>query len=444
MLYILIHRIIKELEERSKGKSDELEQLAQWNASLQSERDSLLKSIQLLEGTTIKDYEKTLKEKNELLNEMSEVVEALKEQILLVERDSSEKMNALELTTLEQAQEAEKEASDTILKLEHDLEQASKKMSEAVTQAEELQILNDCLETECDSLREKLSKCQEEYNSDRDKIAGALLGFDEEMTNAEAKIKSVLDELEAEKGKGKDLSTTLSKSKQHCDSLESQVKNLEAKCSDLELECKTKQDQVKSLEKKQADHGHELSVYQEAIKMLQEKVDGAYGPDATSKSDSSRPSTEIQRVKKQLDEAIAAQNDMAKNSKEEADALRAELSKEKNRLGRLQKLCFNARQDLKRLQEQKGFLETTLQRSIKFIKHLQQSSDNTDAHSTATNKIAISNFDQICLPMDTSLKQTGDGGAEELQVVFSYIENHMNCNEGGEESERLIASSHSW
>ena len=266
------------------------------------------------------------------------------------------------------------------------------------------------------------------------------------MTNAEAKIKSVLDELEVEKGKAKDLSTTLSKSKQQCDSLESKMKNMEAKCSDLESECKAKQEKINSLEKKQADHDHELSVYQEAIKMLQEKIDGAYGPDVTSKTDSScLTSTETERLKKQLDEALAAQNDMAKNSKEEVEALRAELTKEKNRLGRLQKLCFNARQDLKRMQDQKGFLETSLQRSISFIKHLQQSSDNTDAHSTATNKIAVSNFDQIfCLPIDTGLKSTEGGYPEGLHDAFSYIENQMNCNDGRNESDRLITSSHSW
>ena len=419
--------------------------MSQLNTNVQSERDSLLERIQALEESNV-EYEKSLNEKNELLNEMSEVVETLKEHILAVERDSSEKLRDVELTALEQSQEAQKVATETIQKLEQDYNQTNDELKNANVQVKELQILNDCLESECNSLRDKIDKAHEEFNTDRDKIAGALLGFDEEMTNAEAKIKSVLDELEIEKKKGQETSTKLSKVQSHCDTIMGDMESLQAKCSNLESECKLKQEQLDEWDKKQADREHELSVYQEAIKMLQERVDKAYGPNSNVKADSSSQNMKIDTLQQQLDELLQAQNNKKEAGDEEITSLKEQLQKEKSRLGRLQKLCFNAKQDLSQLQGQKKFLETSLKESIKFIKQLKGYDNDIAAESNVVSpKAGVIVFDQICLPFDTAgTVSNGTADSGELQKFLSYVENQMTCNGDKAASDQLISSLNSW
>jgi chromosome segregation ATPase len=458
-VFLLTNRIIKELEERLKGKSTELEKLTQWSSGVEAERDSLTERIRMMEETTIKGYEKTLDEKNSLLNEMSEVIEALKEQIIAAERDAKEqilaaerkasvKLQEFELAAQEQAQEAEIMATERVHQLEQVSHESSKELNNAMLQIKELQVLNDCLETECDSLRDKLSKCQEEYNVDRDKIAGALLGFDEEMTNAEAKIKSVLDELEIEKSKANELSAALEQAENHHDTLEAELKSFQARCTDLESECRSKTDQLDEWEKKQSDHEHELSVYQEAIKMLQEKVDEAFEQETANKADSSLTnsspdnSTEVTKLQLQLDakDCISQKND------EEISSLRQELVKERGRLGRLQKLCFNARQDLLQLRNQKSFLETSLKRSIDFIKQLKHSGNHhTENGGLVTKKSAvIGDFDRICLPLDTRAITNDNNGPGELQDFFTYIEHQVTCTDNDRDTSDQLTTTNSW
>lgn len=438
----MLNRIIKELEERSKQKSDELAQMAQWNESIETERNSLVQRIREMEGTTLPSYEKTLHEKNELLNEMSEVVEALKEQILLAEGDAAERIKEMELVSLENAQAAEKEASERINLIELKSHELVNELKNAMRHAKELEALNDCLETECDSLREKLSKCQEDYSTDRDKIAGALLGFDEEMTNAEAKIKSVLDELEVEKTKVNELSTALSHAEHRGEILESEMKNLQEKCSDLDMKCRQKQEELEALDKKQAHHEHELSVYQEAIKILQEKVDEAYGNEAKTQEDPSpNHDVEVEKLQKQLDDSLSAKNIIIEQNGEEIASLKEELAKEKGRLCRLQKLCFNAKQDMAKLKEQKNWLESSLKRSIDFIKRIKQS----DCETMPKRSGGIGGFDQLCLPMDAPPDGRTDGkGQEELQDFFTYIENQVTCADGKDAQDQIIDASNSW
>ena len=416
-----------------------MNEMSHWNANLQSERDSLLERIQTFEETHI-EYEKSLNEKNELLNEMSEVVETLKEHILAVERDSSEKLRDVELTALEQSQEAQKVATETIQKLEHDYHRSNEELRNANVKVKELQTLNDCLESECDSLRDKIDKAQDEFNTDRDKIAGALLGFDEEMTNAEAKIKSVLDELELEKKKGQEISTKLSEAEKVRDTIMGDIKSLQDKCSSLESECKLKQEQLDEWDKKQADREHELSVYQEAIKMLQERVDKAYESNSNTNTDSSSQNSKMDTLQQQLDKVLQAQNNKKEGEDEEIISLKEKLIKEKSRLGRLQKLCFNAKQDLSKLQDQKEFLETSLKQSIKFIKQLKGRDNDIAAESNiVTTKAGVmSNFDQICLPLDIGNVSNGTTDYGELQKFLSSIENQMTCNEGENASDRLM------
>lgn len=426
------NRIIKDLEQRSKEKSDEVEQMVQWNASVQYERDSLAQQFA--------SCEKTLNEKNELLNEMSEVIEALKQQIEAAERDAAERIKEMELECLENAQTTEKTTAERINQLENDARELSNELKNAMNQSKELEVLNDCLETECDSLREKLSKCQEEYSTDRDKIAEALLGFDEEMTNAEAKIKSVLDELEVEKKKSSELSSSLSQAENSREALESEVNALRIKCSDLESECRVRQTQIDDLDKKQADHEHELCVYKEAIKMLQEKVDDAYGADdavITHARSVLHNDTEAEKLQRQLDYSLKAKNIIIEQNGEEIGKLKEELAKEKGRLGRLQKLCFNAKHELVKLEDQKSWLETSLRRSISFIKHMKQTDGDTVSKRPGVD------FDRLCLPMDYHVVSP-EGKQGELQDFFAYIENQVTCKDGKDAQDQLIAASNSW
>merc|ERR1712008_130493 len=64
-----------------------------------------------------------------------------------------------------------------------------------------LRRLNIELESETDALKDKLKKVEKDYSEDRDKIASALVGFEEEMTAAEGKLRGALDDLEKEKSK---------------------------------------------------------------------------------------------------------------------------------------------------------------------------------------------------------------------------------------------------
>lgn len=416
--------------------------MAQWNATIQSERDSLVQRIKTLEQDTIPSYDRTLNEKNELLNEMSEVVEALKDQIVVAEKESDEKIKKMELESLENAQTAGKAAAERIDQLELDVHKLSNELKNAMQQSRELEVLNDFLESECDSLREKISKCQEEYNTDRDKIAEALLGFDEEMTNAESKIKSVLDELEVEKKKASELSSTLSQAEINREAMESQMKSLQTKYNDLESECRQKQEQLDDLDKKQAVHDHELSVYQEALKTLQEKVDEAYGAEATTSTLAESKvlsSLETNELQKQHQDSLKTKNTIIEQNDEEIASLKEELAKEKSRLGRLQKLCFNAKQDLVKLQDQKSWLESSLKRSIDFIKQMKQSDNDT-----STKRPGVY-FDQLCLPMDASQIISVDGKNQgELQDFFTYIENQVTCTDGKDAQDNLISASNSW
>lgn len=392
------------MEDRSEAKSNKLEQMAEWSANVEFERHSLVEQIQT-EETVIKDYEKTLSEKNELLNEMSEVVEALKEQIIMAEKNSLEKVKELE--------------------------------NNATQQAKEFHALNSSLEKECDLLRDKLSKCQEEYNVDRDKIAGALLGFDEEMTNAETRFKSVLDELEAEKSKAKESANVLADLENRHKKIEEDMKNLQIKYSDLELECKHKQELLDELDKKQVDYELELK----AIKISQEKVDVVKCleknmPD--SFSDDAKRATCHNQV-----DTLTAEDCMFEKNEEELVSLKKQLVKEKARQGRLQRLCFNARQDLRRLQEEKDSLESSLQQSIKIIKQMKNSDENEEG-TVAKKGGIIGNFDQLCHSVDTLTIVSDDKGAREVQDFFTYIENQVTCADGRNAADQIIAASNSW
>jgi chromosome segregation ATPase len=279
---------------------------------------------------------------------------------------------------------------------------------------------------------------------DRNKIAGALIGFDEEMTNAEAKIKSVLDELENEKKKVRELSDSLSAAETHCKAFEIEAKEMQVEVSHLESECKWKQEQLDELEKKHIEHEQELVVYQEALKMLQDKVESDESTGARS--------TSIQEFDSLRDQVSAI-----KEKDREILSLKEDLVKEKSRLGRLQKLCFNARSDLLRLRDQKKLLEASLQRSIEFIKDLKQKGGTahgakhvvSSCDSEGEPKMIDIALDEMRSSALVDLDQndtpiTSDAGLGfNLENFFTFIENQVSFTEK-DAADQLITTSNSW
>lgn len=355
------------------------------------------------------------------INEMQTVTEQLTEEC----RQKGQKVAELE--------EAENELSE-LRKLKSGLEF---KRDELSNECNKLQKWNIGLESETAALKEKLGNVEKDYSEDRDKIASALAGFDEEMTKAGAMMKemkeveaNLMDELMKEKANVKDLIDSHEKAAKEramgdeafIQNMENEREHFETKMNEAEKahaelmdELEKEKLKVKDLIKSQVDevedktaelskakekvakYQQDIGVYEEAIRMLQKQVD-ILQQMADAECDKCTETTKVggmrfkQMKGKAIEEArqeyhderqellsrvntqkLEHENAMAKIVVLEEKCLSSEES-----MGKLEKLCTQARRDLFRLRDQKNYLEGSLGRSIQYIKDMMQSQGGID------------------------------------------------------------------
>lgn len=340
------------------------------------------------------------------------------------------------------------------------MEEAESELSslrESKAECDRLRELNDGLEAETSALKEKLRKIEGEYGEDREKIATALAGFDEEMTNAEAKLRSVLDELEQEKKKVKNLTEAQSGLPNMELPETSDRKAFETELQKVKEECETRVDKYKK----------DIGVYEEAIKMLQKQVDIledlSSAPECAKclemgkmkASEETRVEQLVAKAKQEAKEEVRDEvreefiyqintqqlehDRVVKEKDANISALQEKYNFRKDNMDQLEQLCSRARQDLSHLMDQKDYLEKSLERSIHYIKDLKQSqqaiaSGATDAielvMASSPGEGFLNELDDICGPIFEStptitipkdIKSLKDVGAE-LDALLASVE----------------------
>ena len=163
----------------------------------------------------------------------------------------------------------------------NEMQNITEQLADECRQKDKLHKLKSALESETDALKEKLGKTEKDYGDDRVKIANALAGFDEEMTNAEAKLRTVIGELEKEKGKVTELKMVNETHERAVSEMQVDLrqkmemgnKNLrqefDREKEKMELDMEKIKDECKARVSK---YQQDISVYEEALKMLQKQV----------------------------------------------------------------------------------------------------------------------------------------------------------------------------
>eukprot|EP01082_Thalassiosira_pseudonana_P002990 g3330.t1 g3330 contig12:1855108-1860390(-) len=437
LLNAKVQRLEAQIDEQSVWK-DQLDKTIEMNSLLASKASRLEAQVE----------DQTLELQAAKLSEAD--VEASLSETLQLSEDLTARLNALKNEKQVLAEKLQEESREKRQNADS-LREATQLVSEFEDpkNCRRFEVLKDVLESERDSLREKLEKSEEEYTADRDKIAEALLGFNEEMTNAETKIKGVLDELEKEKAKVK--------------ALTEENENLSNKVDVQKLQLEV--DRLKEeLETKNTTHEQELGVFQEAIKILQVKL--AEGELAMKSANNESDEAKIKDIKQQWLASLGSQKgkyDVIVERKElEVSQLKKALIKERSRLTKLEVVCVKARKDLLRLRDQKKSLEASLQKSIDFIKDLkyQKSMESVDDYSTRPQSsrkhqkngilaggVSIEDYDDVCFPIidavidprhakmiangqqlvQNEIKELGG----DLEDLLTCIETQLSC--GGDE-----------
>lgn len=209
----------------------------------------------------------------------SRLRESIAEMQSLTEQISGEcTQKAEKVAQLEDARRQLDVSSHTKSEVESERDGLTVKLGALEKEHSELQKLNSVLEAESDGLKDKLTKIEGEYGEDRSKIAKALAGFDDEITNAESKLNGVMDELEKEKARVAELLAAQEEAagqKKIDDELNEQEIEIEQKMRESERKTSTEElTKVKvESEKKMCKYEADIGVYAEAIKMLQKQVD---------------------------------------------------------------------------------------------------------------------------------------------------------------------------
>jgi len=266
-------RILAKMKDLSHTLDDcenELKKAAQYSSSLSAkvarlesqveDQDMELQAARLSEADVEASLNESLRKIQNLESEAKLLTEKLQEE------------SKIKLDKIEELNEASKRIED----LERDGKSHAEEMKEQEkihrSQSEaiaKLQKSNSGLEAERDALISQLEEIQQEYDEDRDKIANALVGFDEEMTNAETKLKSVLEELEITRKKVEELNGDKEEALKE---IANGRKNLE----ECKVEFKKAEEGILALknefQKSQAEYDKDIEVYQETIRELQDQI----------------------------------------------------------------------------------------------------------------------------------------------------------------------------
>eukprot|EP00986_Skeletonema_menzelii_P008469 scaffold3573_cov153-Skeletonema_menzelii.AAC.7 len=269
-------------------------------------------------------------------------------------------------------------------------------LKQATAENEKLQQLNSSLRKERDGLKASMKKLQDECNEERNKIAIALSGFDEEMASAEANLRSTRKELEEEKAKVKVLRLPL----------EEATKKMEDEIALLKEEN----------ESDKAKFEKEASVYNEAIKMLQKQCDLLQGlvdngcekcsrNELTNEAHESGSSTEWEEVLKERDDEILQ--------------LKEKCVKREEFMATLEKLCAKARHDLVTLRKEKKDLEVAIQRYTN-VHDIARCDDGT---SKAVDELFGPIIDKA--PSMNDIDNVINKGEKEFKNIITYVEDQI-------------------
>jgi myosin heavy subunit len=300
-----------------------------------------------------------------------------------------------ELTTkLNDSESSLQKSLEHVKKLIEEEHSNHEALKQAKAENEKLQQANSSLRKERDGMKSSVKKLQEEINNERNQIASALEGFDEEMASAETRLRSVQKELEEEKGKVKLLQLPL----------QEVTKKMEDEITALKEE---KESGRVKFEK-------EASVYNEAIKMLQKQVDLLQGLvdagcEKCSRTDEDT-SNEVHDVKlvKELEEMLKERDDHINHLEEKC------LKREESMV-MLEKLCAKARDDLLTLRNEKKDLELAVQRYAS-MNAIVKCDDGT---SKAVNELFGPIIDAA--PSMNDIDDMINKGEKEFHNIMTYV-----------------------
>lgn len=393
----------EDLQAEKMSKAQEKMSKAQLEASLEEcmkRIEDLTLELQAAEKSEA-DVEASLQECMKKIEDQNIDLQAARMSEADVEASLEECMNKIdELTSLQKNLQDMQELNEK----EHS--QQMEALKQATAENEKVQHLNSILEKERDELMESMKKLEKECNEERDKIASALEGFDEEMASAAIKLRSTQKELEEEKAKVK----------AHELSLEEATKEMEDK---LRLMKEENESAYVKFEK-------EASVYNEAIKMLQKQVDLLQGLVDTGCEKCTRnklASDEAYEssVVKELEEKLKKRDD-------EIMHLKDKCVKREESMVTLEKLCAKARNDLITVRNENKSLEVEIQRYTNF--HDVANCD--DGTSKAVDELLGPIIDAA--PSMNDIDNMIDIGEKELKNIMTYVANEIgaSCGEGVE------------
>ena len=262
---------------------EQLATLQECEASIEVDKDRLEKTTEM-NNLLVSKLERT----QNLVDDQQLDLEAARMSEADVEAALAESLQRVEELELNMSQMRE-ETAEIASKLTDECKQRLLKTS-ALNEAEEKieALVNDsnAAKKECESMKEEVKQLkkklqeshanQREYENDREKIENALAGFDEEMTNTEMKLRSVLDELEKEKMKNRALVEGQTKVQSDVvekrDSLKMKMREASEKIEQLSNQYDDSQEEISRLKAAKVKHDHDVGVYEEAIKLLQKQV----------------------------------------------------------------------------------------------------------------------------------------------------------------------------
>ena len=279
------------------------------------------------------------------------------------------------------------------------------------------------LETEKDALEDYKTKVEEEHEQDRDKIASALLEFDVEITNAETKLKNVLE-----------VNTKLEAEKESIDKEMVVLKEKVKELTDANAKAQRDEDEIKRME-------DEVVVYEEAITMLKKQI---VILQAIADEECSKCSRDKDEVREEIRQEFKDQiNDQRFENESMMMTKNADIAALREKVERSKKLTVKARKDLLKLRDEKSFLEGSLERSIQYIHDLKETQEvhasqqgvelvvksPTTRLSTQDFAFTMNDVDEFCAPIidkalalkSSSFKDIGS----DLDQLLSNIENQL-------------------
>ena len=311
------HReVVQTLQQADKHRRDEVDRIHEDNVELrkrlneskkaESQLTSELKNIQIQyeeQLATLQECEASLEVDKDRLEKTTEMNNLLVSKLERTQNQVDDQQLDLEAARMSEAdvEAALAESIQRVEELEMNMSQMREETAEitsrltveckqrllkisALNEAEEkieaLEKAKNATKQECESMKEEVEQLkkkleeshanQREYDNDRAKIENALAGFDEEMTNTEMKLRSVLDELEKEKIKNQAL--VQSDVVEQRDSLEMKLGEASEKFEQLSKRYDDSQEEISRLKASKVKHEHDVGVYEEAIKLLQKQV----------------------------------------------------------------------------------------------------------------------------------------------------------------------------